>query len=458
MNASSNDDNSTPKATSKNVGLGAFIAKLEYFWLVKLFAGSFVAGIISKLLIFVMTIILARQLTPQGYGEFTFIMGIAVIGAQIIALGLPTLMTRLVPTYKIKENWQKLRGIIHWSDSVIFLVFIVISFLIAGIAFLPIVNGDIKTGLLVSLLLLLPIAFNQLRRHQLAGIRRAPMGIMLDQGIAAIGVIFFAIIFGFSSALIAIVVFAIGSVISALFGSFYFHIKLPAKVWLAKPLFEPKIWIMLAMPLMLGISTKLLMDRMDILMLGPMVGFFETGYYGAAFRLTYLLTFPQVMIMAIITPLLSENIANGQIKKVWKFFWIAIILAVISVIPVGLISIMFNEQIITLIFGVQYSASASIFTLLIIAQIFTAFAIPCSGLLIASGKGKLFGSINLIALIINVGLNFIFIPQFGAIGAAITTIIGTAFILCAQALFIWINRNKYFLIQDNRKKATLKSE
>ena len=39
--------------------------------------------------------------------------------------------------------------------------------------------------------------------------------------------------------------------------------------------------------------------------LGPLAGFQETGYYGSAYRLTYLVTFPQVMLMTVMTPMFA---------------------------------------------------------------------------------------------------------------------------------------------------------
>jgi O-antigen/teichoic acid export membrane protein len=79
--------------------------------------------------------------------------------------------------------------------------------------------------------------------------------------------------------------------------------------------------------------------------------------------------------------------------------------------------------------------------LLAISQAFAALTIPCAGLLIASGRGNIFGLINLVAVLANIGLNLLLIPAFGATGAALASMGATTLLLVWQAGTILKNRH-----------------
>ena len=101
--------------------------------LARAFAGTLLAGLLSRLLVLAMTIILARQLSPDGYGIFIFATGTAALAAQCAGLGWPALMSRLIPTFRIQENWPALRALLRWGDGVVFLGSLA-AFILIGIA------------------------------------------------------------------------------------------------------------------------------------------------------------------------------------------------------------------------------------------------------------------------------------------------------------------------------------
>ncbi|MCR6673598.1 polysaccharide biosynthesis C-terminal domain-containing protein [Devosia ginsengisoli] len=66
-------------------------------------------------------------------------------------------------------------------------------------------------------------------------------------------------------------------------------------------------------------------------------------------------------------------------------------------------------------------------------------------MLIATGRGAIFGLINLVAVLINISLNFLLIPQLGATGAALASMGGTAIMLGWQATTIFRYRHRIIL-------------
>ncbi len=409
--------------------------------LARVFAGTFMMGMISRVLVLVMTIIVARQLSPDGYGIFTFATGTAALLAQFAGLGWPTLMSRLIPAYRVQQDWPSLRALIRWGDTIVFTGALIAFVLVLVAMNIPGFDQELQAGLALTLILIFPAALTLSRRTQLAGAKRPVIGIIFDEALPPASVILVALLIGLTDAAPAIITFGIAASTGALLATYFFRRALPPETWQAQPAGQPRAWMFMALPLLMGMSSKLIMNRMDILMLGPLSSLTEVGYFGTAFRLTYLMTFPQVMLMQIITPLLAESIAAKKEKLMWRHFRITVIYSIVTVIPLSAILTLFSQPIVTLIFGPEYAPSAAPLSLLAISQGFAALTIPCAGLLIASGRGNIFGIINLSAVVIAIGLNFIFIPSFGATGAALSSLIAIGGIFFWEVLTIWRNRN-----------------
>ena len=124
----------------------------------------------------------------------------------------------------------------------------------------------------------------------------------------------------------------------------------------------------------------------------------------------------------------------------WRHFRIAVVFSLVTVIPVSATLIIFAEPIITLAFGYEYAPSANTLTLLAISQAFAALTIPCAGLLVATGRGSTFGLINFVAVLVNMSLNLVLIPWYGALGAALASLVSVFLMFSWQAGTIWRHR------------------
>lgn len=443
-----------PPAPRRKRGLGQLLRSR----LARVFAGTLLTGLISRVLVLTMTIILARQLSPDGYGVFIFATGTAVLAGQFAGLGWPALMSRLIPTFRIQENWPALRALVRWGDAVVLLGSLAAFSLIAIAMMLPGFDQELQGGLALTLILIFPAALTLSRRSQLAGARRPAIGIALDEALPPAAVILVASLIGVSEAAPAVLTHGIAAVVGAVMATYFFRRALPSETWQAKPEGDPKVWMAMALPLLMGVSSKQIMNRMDILMLGPLSSFLEVGYFGTAFRITYLMTFPQVILMQIITPLLAESIASNKERAMWRHFRIAVLFSLVTVLPVSIGLSVFSGPIVTFIFGQEYAAAAPALTLLAISQAFAALTIPCAGLLIATGRGGMFGLINLVALFTNIGLNFMLIPFLGAVGAALSSMAAVVVMFSWQFLTIWRNRKTILAVAQRQSADPLESQ
>jgi O-antigen/teichoic acid export membrane protein len=73
--------------------------------------------------------------------------------------------------------------------------------------------------------------------------------------------------------------------------------------------------------------------------------------------------------------------------------------------------------------GQAYLAAVEVLRILLVAMVFAYIGHLVGFTLIAKGKQKLILLIGIISLIVNIGGNLMFIPQYGIIGAAWVTVL-----------------------------------
>ncbi len=187
-----------------------------------------------------------------------------------------------------------------------------------------------------------------------------------------------------------------------------------------------------ASPLFLTNLVGLLYFRTDVVMLSKMRGEDEVGIYGAAYSLLRALTMiPGVAVMAMY-PALSRAYAGdadpASLKRLCDTAF-RYQLALGIPLTVGLAAI--APETINLLYGVEFEVSGRVLRLLIFSLVFFFTNTLLGYMLFTANRQKDFLGIKLINLGLNVVLNAILIPMYGAYGAAIATVatIAVSFVL-----------------------------
>jgi PST family polysaccharide transporter len=167
--------------------------------------------------------------------------------------------------------------------------------------------------------------------------------------------------------------------------------------------------------------------KSDQLMIGSMLGNYELGIYSVAVRLAEYWYFIPGAIYTSVLPILSSYYRkNNHQQFIQKLESVSDLLAVMGYLAAIFFTI-FSESIVGFLYGSEYAESGEILTVYIWA-----------GLFICLGNVKLiyctlreFSKFQLlstsICTILNIILNYLFIPLYGAMGAAISTVITQAF-------------------------------
>jgi O-antigen/teichoic acid export membrane protein len=390
---------------------------------------STAAAVLTRLALLGLAILLARQFGPEGYGTFTFATGVALLGAQVALLGWPMLMNRLIPPLMRDRDWPGLKGLRDAGDFVVvFSGLAAATLLAAGALLVP----RLRMDLMLAAALLIPFGFAIMRRQQLAAVQRPALGLLLDQGIGATLTLIVLLAVGSRSIEGVVLVFAAAIVVEATLSTALFRGRLPPELNHVPRRIDLRVWMAMALPMLAGMGAKLLMNKTDILMLAPLSDMHQVGLYGAALRITYLLIFPQLILMSVITPLISEAFAAREPSTVSRLIRRALGFALVTAIPLSLLIMMFPKFVMTTLFGPVFADAAFVLVVLTIAQLATSLAVPFQALLTMGGRERTYGTLHVFALIVHVLLNLVLVPLHGASGAAVSTAIISVFLLMAQ--------------------------
>ncbi len=102
--------------------------------------GSLALKLASTALGFILVILLARSLGPEGYGVYAFVFAIVSLLAIPTQLGLPQLVVRETAKAQAAERWGLMRGLWRWSTLVVWLF----SFVVLAVS-PSLVSGSLAT-------------------------------------------------------------------------------------------------------------------------------------------------------------------------------------------------------------------------------------------------------------------------------------------------------------------------
>ena len=199
-------------------------------------------------------------------------------------------------------------------------------------------------------------------------------------------------------------------------------------------------WLLVAS----GIAVYIYVD-IDKLMLGSMLlDKSELGFYAAAVKISGILDlFPMTLASSILPKLtaLKERSHQDYFEKLQVYFDISTLIWLASAIPVSLLS----HYITQIIYGSDFAAAGTLLSVYVWSQFNSCFGVARSTVLTIEKKLKFTLVFTTMGAIINLILNFLLIPGYGAMGATIATIITYLIVI------ILIN----FLIKELRFIGTL---
>lgn len=385
----------------------------------------FGGNVIGKFAGFALNVVLARLLGPASYGLYALTITVLVFGQRISQLGLTNGLVRFVAADKAKGSIARLKGTIISSFSLGGLSSLVIA---VGIAFAaPFIAKQLfRTAQLTTPLRFAAVAlpfyalfsltssalrgFQQMKNFAAVNITRNLVNLAFIGALVALG-------FGVVGAVMG---FALASLFALLCGLWFLWRVFPDREYSVEPKWRIGSLLRFSLPMYLAGFSYLLLTRTDLMMLGYFAPSADVGAYRSAVALTQLVVFGLAAINTAFAPMISDLYHRRELEKLNRIYkttarWIAL-LSLIVALPL----IFFPREILG-IYGQGFLKAASPLVALAILQLVNAGVGSVGFMLQMSDHQDFVLGNNLFTALLNLGLNFWWIPKWGILGAAMAT-------------------------------------
>lgn len=376
----------------------------------------FLTNLLNPIVSFLLVLVISRYLGVEGLGQYSLVMSYVAIFGALASLGLGSLLVREVA--KRPESLHVL-----FSNAVLFgtvASLITLLGMNAVVASMGYQREVVQASFILSLSLVVstPAYFVESVFRSVEKSEYIAVTGFIENTVKVALCILLAVL-GYGIVPICGVILATRVFALVLF--IYFYVKV-----LGRPAwgFRPDIWLFLAReaPFFAGIvifSTIHL--SVDQIILSKLKSIEAVGIYSASDRLLSICkTFPLAFSSALL-PFFTKEFSAGtaqlrdlSVASCRYMFLLAL--------PLVAGTAILSDQMINLIYGQKFSASGPLLTVQIFSLIPFGLAYMFASVLIATGNQKVDMTINMVAALLNIALNFVLISWLAEMGAVIATL------------------------------------
>lgn len=390
-------------------------------------------NIIVLLLGVIFNVVIARYFGDVDFGKYTFSISFAALFAIVINWGLNQLSIREIAREKSNANSHLVNALlIKFCLSIIYLSIICVTTNLIGY------SNDTKNLVYIFALYTILLSFGDSYKaifHAFEKMQYSSVLKIIEKLlIVVLGLLLLYL--GFDLEKIIMVYLFAGS-LSLILGHVitikkFINLKVDIDFDLCKKL------IVAAIPIGFFAMFLAINNKVDIVMLSIIKNNSTVGWYGAANTLILALYFIPTSFVNSIFPFFSkiDSNSNNSLKTAYE---ISLKYLLIIAVPIVFGTIGLASKIILLTYGIQYVNSILALQILIVSIIPIFIHNLIGTLILAINKERKAVLMWAVCALTNVVLNVFLIPNYGHIGAAITTVISET-ILCAQ-FFYFISNN-----------------
>jgi len=383
---------------------------------------------LGMLLLFGLHVVLARTLGQLAYGEYAYFIGWINIAVMFAKLGTDRALVRYISAAAARDNWDEVHSLtrhtlrlVLWSTT--------ISTLIGTVLFLLVGNRRGEYSLAtaawsIPAMVTLAICFWQ--KGSLVGLRlvghaKVPTEILKPGSIIVIILLLVAL--GRPvSATTAMIATVVATVAAIALGSWLWNRALDGKI--SEPNAEqggmPDFAALFPFVM---ISVAHTIERYtDTLMVGAISGPEAVAIYSVAARITGIVALGMQISSPALQPYISRMHTRGEMHTMSDNV-ARITLGVFGVTLLVSLPLLTAGNLILSLFGDGFPEALPALVILTVAQIINTFCGPTGVWLSMTGHQKLASNGLWVGAGINVILNAIMVPAWGATGAAIATAI-----------------------------------
>ncbi|MFL5802111.1 MAG: flippase [Roseiflexaceae bacterium] len=382
---------------------------------------------------FAVQVLIVRYLTKNDYGAFAFALSMVALGESIATFGLDRAVTRFLPIYQERREYDKLFGTIFLVVGTIVGIGAGMILLLYAFQGFVLESGFIGDQLALSLTLILVfLAPVQSLDDLIVGmfaVFASPRSIFFRKYILAPGLklaVVLVLIFGQAGIFfLAGGYLAAGAIGVGLYSFILFNVLRKQGLFQHFNLRALNIpWreiFVFTIPLMTSDLVYILMNSSDAVLLEHFRGNVDVAAFRAVQPAAGLNQLVVTSFQLLFTPLAARMFARNDREGINNLYWQTAVWMAVIAFPIFALTFSLAQPLTVLLFQQRYADSAIILALLSFGYYFST-ALGFNGLTLkVFGKVRYIVVINILAALVNLGINLLLIPRYGALGAAIGT-------------------------------------
>ena len=405
--------------------------------------------IIQSLLNFVIGLITARYLGPSNYGVISYVASVVAFAMPLMQLGLKHTLVKEFVNSPDKEGTILGTSLAINITSSLFCI-------IGSVTFVAVANAGEKETVLVCVLYSLSLLFNATEMTQYWFQSKL---LSKYPSIAALAA--YVVVAAYKIYLLvtqkSVVWFALSNAIDYFLISIILIVlyqkwgnqRLSVDWRIGKELLSRSKYYII--PSLMVI----IFQHTDRIMIKLMIDETETGFYSAAITCIGITGFVFTAILDSARPVILEGKEKNQEiyeKRLVQLYSIITCLSLAQSIGMTFLA----KPIVLILYGAEYSKTAAILAVAVWYNTFGHYGSVRNIWILAEDKQKYLLGINVTGALANVILNFCLIPIWGAVGAAVASVI-TQFFTNVIIGFIFkpIRRNNYLMLKGLNPKVVI---
>lgn len=389
--------------------------------------------VFRKALALFISVWLARYLGPDDFGLFAYATSIALLLASLSKLGLDDLLIKkfskanseLQSIFVTSAVMKTLASLFIFFTSIIILsIYASQYFIIIALALFPILLSGFEIfeyayisnaqGKLVSICKIFQLTVSSIVKI---------IFILTSKSLYwFLAALFFDVLFLSILYLVALKSFKEKSITPICFDLNRFSFK------------HVKLLLNKSWPLILSAAFTLIYMRSDQIMVLHMIDSEAAGIYAAASRISEAIYFIPMMVSVAFLPKLSTLISQSINEYHSLFQKLYSVMTLLVFLYAGFVFI-FAEIIISTLYGQSYEQSVDVLKIHAISAIFIFWGVISYKQIVIENSNSAAFLRTIIGASLNIILNFVLIPKYGPIGAAISTCIAQFFSIIVYDIF-----------------------
>lgn len=398
----------------------------------------FLGKLLSYVLTFGSSIILARLLGPASLGQFTLGFLLVQIAGNIGKLGFESSMIRFIPIQDIDINKKMIKDCSLLSLAASLTIGIGI-YLFANSISIALYHTAEMTGVLKTFIILLPIfSLYGVLSASIRGLNRADVEFIITSVVTPLFFIMGLVPVFLIGERIAGAIWArtLSYFIPLVFMLMILRRAYPELISSKTNKYDFKKLVKFTLPMLTIGLMYFLLGQIDIIMLGFFLDVETVGIYSVAVRISIMIAVSLEVVTRTFEPEISrlsqmKSVETlGNLLKVltkWIFYLSLFLTALVYIFRVEVLRL----------FGESFTMGSTALVILSAGQLFNALTGPTGKILVMSGKQNWEVMNSVCIILLNVVLNVILIPRFGINGAALGTAISLSTINIMKVLEVF---------------------